>query len=162
MRRRRPAPAPRPAWIVIPVVALGAAAVALVIALAAVHAFYAILLFSILIAVAAAVFAALLAEVLGLARRPALALAGGMVAVAIYGLYWVFAWALAPGGAEAGLGLLDYAQLRAENTALGRRGRSWFGVAAPFAWLIWAVELAIAAGAAAWMTPQLTESLRNA
>jgi len=161
-RRQGSAPPPRPLWVILPFLALASVAVSGIIAWASVHFFYAILLYSFLFALSAAVFAGLLFDRLAFAGPRALvAVSGAAWALGLYLLYWVLVWRFGLNTLPEALTLAEFIAFRAEGMTLGRYGRTFFGLAPWGAWLVWTAEAAIAAGAAAYMTPLMHEGFRE-
>jgi len=150
----------RPVWVIAAVVVAGAALCAFVIAYADYVYGYFFILTAGLIGIASAAFAALVTDRLAWRNRLAIALAGLTLAVATYGMIWVFAYMLRVDTLPAGMGLLDYVAVRLDSVNLARYGRELFSVSSIWAVGIWLAEFAILIYCALAMTPKLHDVFR--
>lgn len=143
----------RPLWIVIPALVIGLVLISGIFALAAHHFFYAIILYSLLMALAGGMFGWLLADRFGFPGTIRAGVIGFAFSLGIYLLYRYFEFLLWQGGAEPGspamlMTVWDYTQLQAEaGMVFSRRpGSAGIGLGEILTWGVWGIEMLIAAG----------------
>jgi hypothetical protein len=136
----------RPLWLSTLVVLIGAVVVSGIIALAAHHTFYAIVLYSLLIGLAGGLFGWALVDEFDEQGTLWAGAAGLVFAAGMYVLYRYVEYRLATSDLEVAVGWLDHLRAGAEDGAVyrSRPGTTGIRVGETVTWAIWVAELTIA------------------
>jgi hypothetical protein len=155
--RREVPRANRPLWLSIPVVLIGAVVVSGIIALAAHHTFYAIVLYSALIGLAGGMFGWALVDEFGAQGTWLAAAAGFVFAAGMYVLYRYIEYRLATSDLDGAIGWLDHLRAGAEGGSVyrSRPGTTGIQVGETVTWAIWVLELTVAATVGALLGKKL-------